>query len=162
MAASVGLAGCAPSSAPKPTPTPLFTSEAEAFKAAEQVYRDYIDALNARNDGDGKREPEQYLAGKALENYVKSARDRDAEHVTLEGHTTITAFSEQSASISIDATKVIATVCIDISETRVIGADGANMTPADRPSKAGFELTFSQTKSRLLILESKGMKDPKC
>ncbi len=44
LAAAV-TTGCAPT--PEPTePTPLFTSEDEAFAAAEETYRAYVDALN--------------------------------------------------------------------------------------------------------------------
>jgi len=45
-AATLALTGCG-DPAPTPTPTPTgFASEAEAFAAAEETYRAYVDALN--------------------------------------------------------------------------------------------------------------------
>ncbi len=46
LAIVAGLAtGCRPEPAPSPT-APVFSSEEEAFAAAEQTYRAYVDALN--------------------------------------------------------------------------------------------------------------------
>src|SRR5690606_38234156 len=41
------LVGCSPEPDPTPTPTAAFASEEEAFAAAEETYRAYIDAFNA-------------------------------------------------------------------------------------------------------------------
>jgi hypothetical protein len=35
--------GCAPQAEPTPTPTPRFTSQAQAYQAAEATYRAYVD-----------------------------------------------------------------------------------------------------------------------
>ncbi|MET0860918.1 MAG: hypothetical protein ABW091_07810, partial [Microbacterium sp.] len=43
--ASAALSGCTPQPAPTPTPTG-FATEDEAFAAAEETYRAYVDALN--------------------------------------------------------------------------------------------------------------------
>ncbi len=40
------VAGCAPDPAPAPTTAVSFSSEEEAFAAAEETYRAYVDALN--------------------------------------------------------------------------------------------------------------------
>lgn len=43
--AVVLVSGCTPT--PEPTPTPTgFANEEEAFRAAEETYRAYVDALN--------------------------------------------------------------------------------------------------------------------
>ena len=70
LAASVvALTGCL-GSAPDPTPTPtaVFTSEEEAFAAAEETYRAYIDAVNARRaDPRSEPDPQSFLIGEAQE-----------------------------------------------------------------------------------------------
>ena len=92
VAVSVGLAGCTPATAPKPTPTPLFASKAEAFKAAERVYRDYVDALNGRNAGETDAHPEVLLGGKALEFDIEAVRSRQERGIRVNGDTLLRSF----------------------------------------------------------------------
>ena len=47
LAIATTVSACTPEPAPTPTPTG-FASEDEAFRAAEETYRAYVDALNAR------------------------------------------------------------------------------------------------------------------
>ncbi len=46
LAIATTVSACTPEPAPTPTPTG-FASEDEAFRAAEETYRAYVDALNA-------------------------------------------------------------------------------------------------------------------
>jgi len=154
VAAAIGLAGCTPGPAPKPTPTPLFTSEAEAFKAAEQVYRDYVDATNANNDGIKERDPLNYLAGTALEDAVDGVRKRTAAGTSVKGHVALIDTRMSSATISAGAASVVGNVCVDVSGTRLENASGTNVTPTGRAPRALLAVTFSQSHERLLITRS--------
>lgn len=141
LAASVGLAACTPGPAPQPTPTPLFTSEADAFKAAEQVYRDYVDAGNKSRNGDSSIDPTEYLSGAALESSVNSSREVAAQGLTLGGTIVLRSFS--GTTVDLSTSEVDAKACVDVSGTHVMDKSGQDVTPRDRPIDVALELQFS-------------------
>lgn len=151
VAAAVGLAGCTPGPAPKPTPTPLFTSEAEAFKAAEQVYRDYVDAGNARRTG-ASADPESYLMGKALDDDISTQRMLSERKVHVTGKNVLNSF--RGAGFDLKTGSVDADVCLDVSSSRVIAEDGADVTPADRSSLVSIRLRLVPSGAALKITDS--------
>lgn len=150
VAAAVSLAGCTPGPAPKPTPTPLFTSEAEAFKAAEQVYRDYVDAGNAQQNGDQSADPQQYLAGVALDDDVKSVRDFEKSGLKITGTSTIKYFRAQSFDTKSEGVESLA--CLDVSGSRVVNAAGVDVTPTNRQALVGLSVRMSPDKDGLKIV----------
>ena len=154
VAAAVGLTGCAPGPAPKPTPTPVFTSEADAFKAAEQVYRDYVDALGLHNDGDSAADPNRFLGGAALEHSIEAERKRKADGLVLVGHTTVESFRGTNAAIDSSSATVVAEVCIDASQSSVQDRAGKDVTPEGRAPRALLKVGFAQSKGGLLIVSS--------
>ena len=155
VAAAIGLAGCTPGPAAKPTPTPLFTSEADAFKAAEQVYRDYVDELNSSLIGEATGDPNDYLVGSALEDSISESRDREAKGVKVTGSLKLTKFTGASANVKDDTATVDAIACMDLSAARIVDASGRDVTPTDRSSQAEFALTFVQTHGSLRVSTSK-------
>lgn len=154
LAVAVVLGGCTPGPAPTPTPTPLFTSEAEAFKAAEAVYREYVDVLNASTSGDAKADPLRFLVGSALEDSIGEVRDREAKGITIDGSLKITAFGGVSADLSKGSSTVEASACIDLTAARVIDKSGADVTPPDRSKEAKFTLEFVEIRGALKISSS--------
>lgn len=148
---AIGLAGCTPGPAPKPTPTPLFTSEADAFKAAEQVYRDYVDAANARRTG-ASAEPESYLMGKALDDDVATQRMLKERKVHVTGNNVLVDF--HAADFNSKAGSIEADVCLDVSASRVVAEDGADVTPADRSSVVSIRVRMVPSDASLKIAES--------
>lgn len=151
------LAGCGPSPAPTPTPTAAFASEEEAFAEAEKVYREYVDALNARNAGDADPDPQEYLVGQALEGDIDTQRNLESEGLALRGAIELRTFIIDVAELKNRDTTVVATACLDISDARLIGSDGSDVTPAGRPDLVAQEVTLEGARKRLAItLESEG------
>lgn len=134
----VGLltSGCGGEPAPVES-TPLFANEQEAFAAAEQTYRDYVDALNAEADGDSTIDPTTYLVGEALETELDSRRELEANGQQIDGHLTVDRFRAVSQS---ESDRVEADVCLDISETRILDTNGTDLTPTTRPDRVGVRV----------------------
>jgi len=152
VAAAIGLAGCTPGPAPKPTPTPLFTSEAEAFKAAEQVYRDYVDAANANRNGMATPDSTKFLIGSALESSIDSARELKKQGLTLSGDIKLVWFS----GVEYDpvSSEVGANACVDVSGTRVKDVSGSDVTPVGRPLSVSLNLQFDRSADGVLAISS--------
>lgn len=126
------LAACAPSPEPTPTPTALFSSDEEAYAAAEETYRDYNDAGNARLDGESEPNPQDFLIGAALEGDIDGQRELKTAGLNLIGDVRISAFKPVDLSDANDYSQLSATVCLDLTETSVVNDDG---TPADLPER---------------------------
>lgn len=157
VSAAIGLAGCTPDPAPQPTPTPLFASEAEAFTAAEQVYRDYVEAANARRTGTSA-EPESFLVGNALEDDISSQRLLEERKVHVTGNNVLTEF--RGTAFDSRTSSVEAGVCLDVSASRVISQDGADITPADRDSLVSIRVRMVSIGASLKISESTPSEKP--
>ncbi|MFB7844319.1 hypothetical protein [Microbacterium sp. NPDC056052] len=150
VAAVIALAGCTPGPAPTPTPTPLFASEAEAFKAAEQVYRDYVDAANAQQNGAVDVDPQKYLAGTALADDVRSVRDFEKSGLKITGTSMIKYFRAQSFEPKSDGVESLA--CLDVSQSRVVNSAGVDVTPNNRQSLVGLSVRMAPDRSGLKIV----------
>lgn len=130
LAAVAALAsGCA-SPAPDPTPTG-FASEAEAFAAAEETYRAYVDALNDVDLAD----PETFEAVYQWTTGELNASDREglsryhAEGFTVSGESQITLLDGQRAA---STGEIVLSACLDVSEVTLRNAEGASQTQPDR------------------------------
>ena len=98
-------------STPDPTPTPSptgFASDEEAFAAAEDTYRAYIDALSARQTGDESVDPLDFLTGQALEDAINSDRQLELEQLELSGPITVTSIEPKEMAPAMLVTAVIA------------------------------------------------------
>lgn len=137
---SVGLlvSGCGGEPAPAES-TPLFANEDEAFAAAEQTYRDYVDALNAEADGDTASDPTTFLVGEALQTELDSRRELEANDQQIAGHLTIDSFRTFSQT---NGDRVETDVCLDVSQTRIIDTNGTDLTPATRPDRVGVRVSL--------------------
>jgi hypothetical protein len=154
------LVGCAPESKPSPTPTPAFASEAEAFAAAEEVYRAYNDALNAKRGGDAEADPTLYLTGLALESDIDAAQYFDQRGQQLLGNGEIIFFHGESAAP--DAGSITAEICLDVSGTRVMTKDGVDETPVDRMPRVLLTVAFVWSEPELRIANSGLVEDEQC
>jgi hypothetical protein len=149
------LLGCAPGPTPVPTPTPAFASEEEAFAAAEEVYRAYNDAGNARIRGEAEPNPQIFLAGLALESDIDAQNSLREWGLRASGEATVATFLGTNASIDDRIAEVTGYVCIDVSELRVLNSDGVDVTPPDRGDIVSQLVQFTGDHSRLRItLES--------
>ena len=145
MAAVTLLAtACAAAPAPSPTPTPTgFASEEEAFAAAEETYRAYVEALNAANLQDAE----------TLEPVYGWLTD-DALAATREEFTTMTANGwTKSGSARVELVELapgtftgreLAVLsCHDVSEVTVVDPDGNSVVAPDRPDVQPLRIEFA-------------------
>lgn len=158
----LALTGCTTPEPPEPTPTPAFSSEEEAFAAAEATYRAYVDALNQVDLSDPETfEPVYELTtGEANANERESLSQMHADGWKVDGATVVTAFAGDSYSDgSIDAL-----VCSDVSAVDVHDATGRSMVSASRPEVYALKVTFveSPTPTGLLINQSTAVEDDRC
>ncbi|GAA5204332.1 hypothetical protein [Microbacterium jejuense] len=142
-AAVVMLSGClAPAPEPTPTPTAVFASEDEAFAAAEETYRAYVDAGNARrNDPQSQPDPQSFLVGDALERDIDSRRELEELGLHLDGPSTVTTVNGVSADLVTG--DVLIEGCYDSTAARVLNESGADVTAADRDPTVMVEIEIT-------------------
>ncbi|MFB7890854.1 hypothetical protein ACFC1I_01460 [Microbacterium sp. NPDC056044] len=158
----LALAGCTTPGPAEPTPTSGFSSEEEAFTAAEETYRAYVDALNQVDLSD----PETFEAvygwttGEANANERKSLSQLHADGWVVAGDTTVTGFHPGAVTGGI----VDAVVCSDVSDVQVTDATGQSVVPDNRPSQYALQVTFveSSTPTGLSVRTSDAVEDPRC
>jgi hypothetical protein len=153
LATVVGLtAGCQPEPAPSPT-APVFASEDEAFAAAEETYRAYVDALNARRiDASADPDPQTFLTGEALETDIDTQVQLHQSGLTIAGVTEVTAVDPVGADPTSGTVQM--DICLDSSMTRVLNDSGDDVTPIDRESVSLLTVAFLSTDAGILIESS--------
>jgi hypothetical protein len=154
--ALVLLVGVATACQPEPTPTPsgpVFASEEEAFAAAEETYRAYVDALNQRRADDASSpDPQSFLTGQALEVDIDTQRQLEQSGLSLTGATSVTVLNLVSADPEPGSVRL--DVCLDSSATRVLNDAGQDVTPDDRQSISLLAVEFLSSSTGLLIESS--------
>lgn len=154
---SITLIGCVTTPAPTPSATPAFANEKEAFAAAEKTYRAYNDAGNADAD-----EAANFLTGAALKKQLESERYLEQRGLSVSGPSQFDDF----VGISVDDKSTIATViaelCLDVSESRLIDPNGIDITPIDRVASWRLSITFVGTNKELKISDSKPLEGKEC
>ncbi|WP_194408975.1 hypothetical protein [Microbacterium cremeum] len=128
----IALAGCF-GSTPEPTPTPtaVFSSEEEAFAAAEETYRAYIDAVNARRtDPQSEPDPLAFLSGSAFESELAAQRDLDAAGLRPVGDGVVDRVDHLAAQPRTGEVEL--RVCINAAEVRVLDREGEDVTSPER------------------------------
>lgn len=162
LAATV-LSACTPAPEPDPTPTAAFASEEEAFAAAEETYRAYIDASNAVDFQDPATfEPlADYSSGKYYDDERKQLSEMHADGYTRGGEIQIIRFRGIDVD---DAGAVRARSCNDVSNTTFADAEGNSLVPADRPNRYALDLTFTFTPASgsLLLVAATSVVDESC
>ncbi len=149
---TVGLTGCfGEPPAPSVTPSPTgFATNEEAYAAAEQAYRDYIDATNLRNEGRVGPDPAQYVTPAIAENLSENAAQRKAEGITITGRARILDIAIQSG----DTERVLLQACLDQTSVRQIDSSGADVTPSDRANIPAMKYTFIRESNRMLMSDA--------
>lgn len=141
------LAGCAADPVAEPTPSPSFTSEAEAFAAAEATYRAYVDALNQVDLAD----PETFEAVYAWTTGDLNARDRKnltqmrAAGQSVAGDSLVASVDLISADLQ--GRKVELAVCVDVSEVSVADSNGVSVVAPDRVSVQSIAIQLTGSES---------------
>ncbi|WP_261167256.1 hypothetical protein [Microbacterium sp. Marseille-Q6965] len=162
---TLALSACAAEPEPEPTPTG-FTTEAEAFKAAEQTYRAYVEALNGADlQNPSTLEPVyNWLANGALEATREEFTTMSASGWTKTG-TTVASFVEpvpgsfRGSALSLNA-------CLDVSDVEVLNTDGTSVVSADRSDVQALLVDFTwstETRTHLQISGVTGREgEPSC
>nr|WP_201470293.1 hypothetical protein [Microbacterium hydrocarbonoxydans] len=158
----VALAGCAQEPPVRPSPAPAFASEAEAFAAAEEIYRAYNDALNARLQGEDTPDPQTFLTGLALEGDIDAQNALQSWGIRSVGTTTISSFRGLEANTPSTTPVVTAHVCIDVTDLRVVDADGRDVTPADRGDVVAQHVTFVYVGSDPMVADEASADESSC
>jgi len=160
------LVGCTPTPAPSVEPTPAFSSEAEAFAAAEETYRAYVDALNQVDLSDPATFEEVYAwtTGEANAGARRSFTEMAAEGWSVSGDSRFDHFSP----IEYDEEKILsvvtADVCLDVTLVDVLDSNGVSQVPAERVDRQPATLTFARqdTLTGLVIASSEATDAATC
>ena len=164
LAASTA-SGCSASPAPA-EPAPAFTTEEEAFAAAEETYRAYVDALNQVDLSD----PETFEAvyawttGEANANERTTLSQMHADGWLVAGSTAIDGFRGTNAELS-DPIVISAVVCSDVSDVTVVDSDGQSVVSEQRPEVYALSVEFVEsdaTNTGLAITASNAVEDAAC
>lgn len=155
---SVMFSGCTAAPQPSPTPTAAFASEEEAFAAAEETYRAYIEALNAVDIADSASLERVYslLDESAAASTRKSFSELRADGLRVTGPTKYDSF----VGATTDPRKghVSANVCLDVSNVEVLDATGTSVVSPNRPDhqpmSIGFEAQDGTGSLRITSLQS--------
>lgn len=148
------LSACTSEPMPTPTRTTLFSSDEEAFKAAEETYQAYVDATNAVDLANSASfEPVyHWLTGTALAPERESLTLYHAENLRKVGDSRFDSFDP----VSFDGEEVVAQLCIDSEDVDLLNADGSSALPADRAMRHGRKVIFvaAGTRTGLKIASS--------
>lgn len=134
---------CATACAPEPSPTPTptgFASEEEAFAAAEQTYRDYVDAVNSVDLASPETFEPVYdtLTGDALASAKKSFTSMHGDGWTVSGASVI---SLVQPSVAPTSAEVIAlAICVDVSAVALVDRYGVSQV-GNRPDVQSLAAT---------------------
>ena len=131
LTVTLGVTGCMPE--PEPTPTPTgFASEAEAFAAAEETYRAYVDALNQvdLSDPDTFEPVFAWTTGELNANDREGLSNYHASGVNVSGTSTIELLAPNDTDLVSFADLA---VCLDVSAIALQDADGNSLIAPDRP-----------------------------
>ncbi|GAA3623758.1 hypothetical protein GCM10022200_02500 [Microbacterium awajiense] len=126
------LTGCVPDTEPEPTAP--FTTEAEAFAAAEATYRAYVDALNRVDLSDPETFEDVYAwtTGDANSAERQSLSGMHAEGWNVQGSSTLMSTVPVSAELSNPA-RVTIVGCLDVTDVRLVDEHGESVVSPDRP-----------------------------
>ena len=151
------VSGCTPQPQPSPSPT-SFATEEEAFAAAEETYRAYVDALNAVDLSDPETFEGVYAwtTGEANAGERKSLTGMHADQWTVSGRTVVQRiqlgeYNRSEGAVSID-------VCADVSAIEVLNDAGDSVVSPDRPPLQASTATLqvAQTTTGLAIARIDG------
>lgn len=147
LALALVLGGCTPEPAPQPTPTSPFTSEEEAFAAAEATYRAYVDALNQVDLSDPETfEPVfAWTTGEANAGLRRSLSEMHADGWSVSGISTVQLVQPTEADL--EEAIVELAVCLDVASVAVVDESGESVVTEDRPPVQSMTVTTNASDS---------------
>ncbi|GAA1987758.1 hypothetical protein [Microbacterium pumilum] len=141
------LTGCSGPADPAAT-TPLFSSEDEAFAAAEATYRAYVDALNAVDLSDPETFEDVYAwtTGDANAGARESFSQMHADEWVVSGVSEPTVVEPRLAG-GTGESEVQLAICLDVSGVSLVGPDGDSVIDPSRPDVQSMLITLSPSTS---------------
>lgn len=139
----IALTGClGPTPEPTPRPTGVFSSEEEAFAAAEETYRAYIDAANAVDLAEPATFDPMFAltTGELSADARKTFSQMHADGWVVAGRTEI-ALSEP-LDVTPDFAVVELAICQDVSDVTVVDSAGNSVVAPDRPDIQSLRATL--------------------
>lgn len=153
----LSMSGCLGEPEPTPTPTLAFATDEEAFAAAEETYRAYVDATNARNsDPNSQPDPIDFLIGNALEGDLEGQAAIAEAGLVVRGETEVPSLAHGTRQSDGSITLV---ACVDVAKTRLLDSNGKDVTPPDRDDRLEIELVLQPVGDSLLIAESEAISE---
>lgn len=137
------LSGCAPAPAPTPTATPAFSTEAEAFAAAEETYRSYVEALNAVDLSDPETFEDVYAwtTGETFADLRETLTGMHADELVVAGNSKPVIIQPRTLGGS-ERDRVELAVCLDVSAITLTDASGKSAVSPDRPDVQSLLVTL--------------------
>ena len=159
------VSGCTPQPAPSPSPT-SFATEEEAFAAAEETYRAYVDALNAVDLSDPETFEGVYAwtTGEANAAVKKTYSQMHADGWRIEGASQAT-LVELVAPYALADSRLELSVCLDVSAIDVVDRQGVSVVSPDRNQVQPLLISLlpATSNSGFLIADVSGREgDPAC
>ncbi|HET6302682.1 hypothetical protein [Microbacterium sp.] len=166
LLAGASATGCSGQPAPDPsTPSaPAFASDEEAFAAAEETYRAYVDALNEVDLSDPATfEPVfAWTTGEANSGARREFSEMHANVWTVTGETRVALVAPHETSESGTSLDV----CLDVSDVAVVDANGQSVVSPDRRNIQSMRVVLtagSASPTGLLIADIDGREgQPQC
>ncbi|MCD1570484.1 hypothetical protein [Agromyces mediolanus] len=149
------LAGCdagpvdpTSSSPPSPAP-PIFASDEEALAAAEAAYAAYAaaDAAILADGGKGSDRIKEHVSATYEPTVLKAYAQIAEGGLVVRGEGSI----EGARLIEANREVVQIYACLDVGGTVVLNAEGADVTPPERPLRTPMLLRFVPDEDRLLL-----------
>ncbi|MHC2997999.1 hypothetical protein OB08_01725 [Microbacterium sp. HJ5] len=142
------LAGCAPTPEPTPTATSAFADEAEAFAAAEETYRAYVDALNRVDLSNPETFEDVYAwtTGEANAEAREMFSQMHADGWSVAGASEPTVVEPRLAGGAGMSSAEVA-VCLDVSDVVLLDSAGDSMVSTDRPDVQKMLVTLESSSS---------------
>ncbi len=143
LAVTLGATACQPE--PTPTPTgPAFASEDEAFAAAEETYRAYVDALNQvdLSDPDTFEAVYAWTTGEANAEAKKTFTTMHADMWTVSGKSVPTIVEPRLWGGS---GNVEVAVCLNVADVSLVNNLGESVVDPDRPDVQSMLVTMEQS-----------------
>lgn len=149
-ALALALSGCV--GAPAPTATtsasssaePIFASDEEALAAAEAAYERYSRVLN-EVAADGNQNPERVRIA-VTEGYSSEVeglfQDLSQRGLRIEGMSTVDSLKLVERFEGDGDAHVVVLLCSDVSQTRILNSEGADVTPSTRPDRSAIQATL--------------------
>lgn len=142
------VTGCAPQPEPVESQGP-FATEEEAFAAAEETYRNYVEALNAVDLSDPETfEPVyEWTTGAANAEARESFSQWHADGWRVNGASVIQLAEPSLADASDTTYSVELAVCLDVSAVTLVDEEGQSAVSPDRPSVQSMLVTVVPAES---------------